>query len=58
MEFITVEEAAELARSSPRTIRKLCGERRFPAANIGTKKRHVWRIEREGFIRYLKGEKR
>lgn len=55
---MTVEEAAELARSSPRTIRKLCGERRFPAANIGTKKRHVWRIEREGFIRYLKGEKR
>jgi len=54
MEYLTVQEAAEVAKVSPNKIRALCQERRFPASDLGTKKRHIWRIEKEGFIDYMK----
>lgn len=44
-ESLTPEEAAEIQRVSPETIRRRCRQGQFEmVANIGTAKRPQWRI--------------
>lgn len=54
--ILTVREAAELAKMDARSIRMHCAMGSFPCRNVGIGTKKVWRIPRETFIEWLKGE--
>jgi excisionase family DNA binding protein len=49
-ETLTVAEVAGFLRVTPRMVTKLASQREIPAYKIG----RVWRIDRRGFLRWLK----
>ena len=55
--ILTVREAAELAKMDERSIRIHCEMGSFPCRNVSTgTKNKTWRIPRDTFIEWLKGE--
>lgn len=52
----TVKEAAELAKVSQKTIRRLCEQQVIRARNVGTGSRKVWRIDAFSYGRWLRGD--
>ena len=53
---LTAKQVAEKANIDIRTVYRLCEEGVLPARNVGTRKRHVWRIHAEEFERWLRGK--
>jgi excisionase family DNA binding protein len=42
LDMISADEAARILRVSPRTVRRLCIDRKIPAVKVGNQ----WRIDR------------
>lgn len=52
--YLTIEEAAELLRIHPDTVRRLIREKRLPGKKLGRE----WRISREMLDKFMKEEDR
>ena len=52
--WMTAEEAAKLANASPQVIYRLCEAGEIPACNLGSRKRRMWRIEKDELIRWMR----
>lgn len=55
---LDAREAASMLGVDHRTVRRLCEQGKIPAVDVSTKRgRHVWRIPRDRFERYVEGER-
>jgi len=52
--YLTIEEAAQLLRIHPDTVRRLLREKRLPGKKIGRE----WRISQEALDNFVREEKR
>lgn len=52
-EILTVEQVAKELQVNVKTIYQLIKDKRLKAANIGTKRKAIWRIERKDFDDFL-----
>lgn len=54
LDMISADEAARILRASPRTVRRLCMDRKIPAVKVGSQ----WRIDRTELMRTLARDSR
>ena len=50
---LTVSEAAKILRTTDKTVSKLCEKGEIPARNVGTEKKHAWRIDEDALKRWM-----
>ena len=56
--MLGVIEAAAMLGVDRRVVDRLCAQGRIPCVDVSTKRgRHVWRIPRDRFERYMEGER-
>lgn len=53
MNVLTVSEAAKILRTTDKTVSKLCEKGEIPARNVGTEKKHAWRIDEDALKRWM-----
>jgi excisionase family DNA binding protein len=51
--FLTPEEIAKIARTTPATVRRWIREGFLPATKLGPR---VWRVKRESWTRFMRGD--